>query len=106
MPYAEVMTTPHVALAARLAALERARYRALAEEAELLAMVGEISWGQEVVGTMPTSKQDYKIVDTPFRRYLRNLRRKSEGLPEQELEVEKVERRKGVAKKMAAALLA
>lgn len=99
------MDTPPAALRERLDALERRRKRERAEWCEDAAMVGEVNWGQAIEGTLPSTKSTYKVVDKPFRAYVRGLWRQALGLPEQETPSERQERHKVLSEEFRNLLL-
>lgn len=92
-------------LADRLEALARRRARERAETLRDRAVSNEINRGQEIVGTLPPSKNTYKVVDRPFERWVSQLERMGQGLPLQELPEERDRRKAAETRKLADALL-
>ncbi|PIH00264.1 hypothetical protein [Deinococcus sp. UR1] len=73
--------------------LIKARQRRRARErAELLlddTMSKEVNQGQEIKGTVPSTQQPYRILNTPYTRHQRALERQGYGLPPEELPEER-----------------
>ncbi|RJF74464.1 hypothetical protein D3875_04075 [Deinococcus cavernae] len=99
------MKTPHTMLPLRIQAIKRRRLRERVEALEDGAMLGEVNWGQAIEGTLPSTKSTYRIVDKPFKAYLRGLHRLALGLPEQETELERQSRHKVVSQEFRNMLL-
>lgn len=85
--------------------LVRRYHRERADALEDRAMSNEINRGQAVEGQMPRSTLPYRIVDTPYERYLHRLRRLGDGLPVIELPDEAKRRKKAENRKLANMLL-
>lgn len=84
MPYDEMMSTPVTAIHERLAALERLRYRDIADIAEALVMSGDISWGRTPKGKLP-KKGDWWFEETPFAQWLQERRLLGQGYSPEEI---------------------
>ena len=94
LTYDEVQATPLAALRQLIEARTRRRFRERGENLRDDTMSKEINYGQAVKGQVPTSKQTYKIVDTPYQRHQNALDRAGLGLPPTELPAERAARLK------------